>query len=216
MAPVHHGHFSFDNGTFYVTTPDGHTHPRADYWQLYAIFGSDIGVQHPDPDHPGHWYEAQVIHYGLTPTSNAAPAKLILQDAFQNRALEVPRGVFQIEEKLRKEWTRKALQEAAGPAPEGQSSGFATLDGASNDGNSQSGRKDMIPTSRTTSAEEPPPSTQNVSAAPRMVYDRVSISSAMSNLPIWIADQNDRLHQGLSIHSHQSTQTMHVEFGMTT
>ncbi|KAJ5549989.1 hypothetical protein N7461_004687 [Penicillium sp. DV-2018c] len=117
MAPVKHGCFSFDNDTLFVTTPDGYTHTRANRAHIARIFVSRIRVQYPIPDYPGHWYRAQVLHYGLAPTKDPALAKMRLQEALQDMLLRVPNEVRQIEDRLRSQWFAMNLPEADVPAP---------------------------------------------------------------------------------------------------
>ncbi|KAJ5773074.1 hypothetical protein N7457_007970, partial [Penicillium paradoxum] len=110
MAPVYHGHFSFNVDTFYVTTSGGHIHPRASRSELDAIFSTIIRDRNSNPDHLGHWYEAQVLHYGLTPTKSKATAKVRLLEALQEGHLDVPEGIRKIEKDLRNEWTKHDLE----------------------------------------------------------------------------------------------------------
>ena len=103
MAPVHHGHFSFNVDTFYVTSSNGHIHPRATRSELEAIFNTAFQERSTRPDHLGHWYEAQILHYGLAPTKQKATAKMRLLEAIQQGSLKVPKYILKIEEDLRKE-----------------------------------------------------------------------------------------------------------------
>ncbi|KAJ5467110.1 hypothetical protein N7475_004862 [Penicillium sp. IBT 31633x] len=107
MAPVHHGHFSFNVDTFYVTSSNGHIHPRATHSDLEAVFNTAVQDRSSSPDHLGHWYEAQILHYGLAPTKHKATAKMRLLEAIQQGSLQVPKYILKIEEDLRKEWIKQ-------------------------------------------------------------------------------------------------------------
>lgn len=41
-------------------------------------------------DRPGHWYEAQLIHYGLPPSKTKSTAKMRLLDALNKGNVAVP------------------------------------------------------------------------------------------------------------------------------
>ncbi|CAI7645077.1 unnamed protein product [Penicillium glandicola] len=112
MAPVYHGHWSFDTDTFYVASSDGYVHPRASYSELDNIFSAPIGDSEVrnTPDHEGHWYEAQLLHFGLAPTKNKAEAKMRLMDAFQDDTLDIPDEILQIETTLSRDWIKKDLE----------------------------------------------------------------------------------------------------------
>ncbi|KAJ5129459.1 uncharacterized protein N7515_005498 [Penicillium bovifimosum] len=199
MEPTKHGCFTFDNDTFFATTSDNYTHPRAEWEVLWRIFCTRLRFKFPNPDHPGHWYRAQVLHYGLAPTGNDAKAKMRLQDAYQDGRLTIPKGILKIEKELQLEWEiTKAMQEAVGPTPapqsSDQSSGWtATVadhtrnvnplkrstedDGASNDRDceSQSERKEMIPIAPNQSAGELPTSAAPNSYVGVLSYVKLTI-----------------------------------------
>lgn len=106
MARVNHGKFSYDVDTFYVEA-SGHLHRRAIPAELKAIFDASIPDRNQRPDHPAHWFEAQLLHYGLPPSKVKATAKMRLLDAIQDDILEVPIELVQMEKRLKKEWKRQ-------------------------------------------------------------------------------------------------------------
>lgn len=55
----------------------------------------------------GHWYEAQLLHYGLAPSKNKAVAKVRLLDAVRGGGLKVPREILKVEGDLKREWKKK-------------------------------------------------------------------------------------------------------------
>ena len=58
----------------------------------------------PGKDAFGHWYEAQLIHYGLPPSKDKARAKMRLLEALNASVLVVPPAIVKLEESLRKEY----------------------------------------------------------------------------------------------------------------
>ncbi|CDM35309.1 hypothetical protein DTO013E5_6738 [Penicillium roqueforti] len=107
MAPVYHGQWSFDKDTFCVTSSGGHVHPRATYSELDDIFCAPLGDIRDRADHQDHWYEAQLLHFGLPPTRSKAAAKMRLMDAFQDETLDVPEQILRIEQSLSKKWAKR-------------------------------------------------------------------------------------------------------------
>ncbi|CAG8909517.1 unnamed protein product [Penicillium egyptiacum] len=110
MPPVHHGQWSFDGDTFYVTSSCGHVHPRATYFELDDIFSTPLGDRRNGADHEDHWYEAQLLHFGLPPTKSKATAKMRLMDAFQDGTLDVPEEILEMEHKLTRNWIKQDLE----------------------------------------------------------------------------------------------------------
>ncbi|OQD81012.1 hypothetical protein PENANT_c030G07981 [Penicillium antarcticum] len=116
MAPVSHGKFSYNVDTFYVEA-SGNIYRRAIPAELRALFDASIPDSNQRPDHPAHWFEAQLLHYGLSPSKAKATAKMRLSDAIQDGALEVPLELVQMEKRLKREWKRQ--DEAARTLPSG-------------------------------------------------------------------------------------------------
>jgi hypothetical protein len=109
MAPVTNGQFSFNVDTFYVATSGGQIHRRAAPAEIKALY--DTSADKSTPDHPGHWYEAQLLHYGLPPSKVKATAKMRLLKAVQDGGLAVPKESLQIEKNLKKEWKKQDSEE---------------------------------------------------------------------------------------------------------
>ncbi|CAG7993854.1 unnamed protein product [Penicillium nalgiovense] len=110
MAPVTNGQFSFNVDTFYVATSGGQIHRRAAPAEIKALYDTST-TDKSIPDHPGHWYEAQLLHYGLLPSKLKATAKMRLLKAVQDGGLTVPKESQQIEKNLKKEWKKQDLEE---------------------------------------------------------------------------------------------------------
>ncbi|KAK4126708.1 hypothetical protein N657DRAFT_564689 [Parathielavia appendiculata] len=108
----------FYSGELYVEASGHNRHRRATIPELNALFGGNGGSKDP----PGHWYEAQLIHYGLPPSKTKGTAKMRLFEAVNKGNLAVPAHILSIEAELKKEWTKRereakqALKKAAAPA----------------------------------------------------------------------------------------------------
>ncbi|KAJ4327755.1 hypothetical protein N0V84_001864 [Fusarium piperis] len=99
--PVSEGAFAFANGDFFVEASGQKRHRRATPQELKTHFTSGN-----EKDHPAHWFEAQLIHYGLQPSKTKSVARMRLFDAVNTGSLKVPADVTKIEGKLKKEWTK--------------------------------------------------------------------------------------------------------------
>ncbi|KAJ5773355.1 hypothetical protein N7457_008251 [Penicillium paradoxum] len=110
MAPVTNGQFSFNVDTFYVAASGGQIHRRAAPPEIKALYDT-VTIEKSTPDHPGHWYEAQLLHYGLPPSKVKATAKMRLLKALQDGGLSVPKETLQIEKNLKKEWKKHGSEE---------------------------------------------------------------------------------------------------------
>ncbi|RTE84494.1 hypothetical protein BHE90_000861 [Fusarium euwallaceae] len=99
--PVSEGSFAFAHGDFFVEASGQNRHRRATPQELKTHFTSGN-----DKDHPAHWFEAQLIHYGLQPSKTKSVARMRLFDAVNAGNLKVPADVTKIEGKLKKEWTK--------------------------------------------------------------------------------------------------------------
>ncbi|KAM0424470.1 hypothetical protein ACHAPT_010394 [Fusarium lateritium] len=99
--PASEGAFAFAHGDFFAEASGHNRHRRATTQELKTHFTSGN-----DKDHPAHWFEAQLIHYGLQPSKTKSVARMRLLDAFNAGNLKVPAHVTQIEGKLKKEWTK--------------------------------------------------------------------------------------------------------------
>lgn len=110
MSSVYHGRWAFNGHRLYVTTSSGDVHPRATDMELDEIFTAPIGHQTSVPDYQDHWYEAQLLHFGIAPTQSKAAAKMRLMEAFQDGTLEIPMEILKIEAVLRKSWIKQDLE----------------------------------------------------------------------------------------------------------
>ena len=58
----------------------------------------------PQKDPVGHWYEAQLSHYGLPPSKDKPRAKMRLLEALNNSNLNVPPNIVSMEAEMKKEF----------------------------------------------------------------------------------------------------------------
>ncbi|KAL9611023.1 MAG: hypothetical protein Q9167_004304 [Letrouitia subvulpina] len=117
-APVSRDGFHY-NGDLFVEVGGLNRHKRASLPELTAILRPDLKKSKPaaaaqSKDQVGHWYEAQLLHYGLPPSKDKARAKMRLLEALNKGQLAVPSEITRLEESLKKEYAaadRKAKAE---------------------------------------------------------------------------------------------------------
>lgn len=123
--PAEKDGFSYAGDAFYREASNLNRHRRATLPELKAHFsGKDIAGEN---NRPAHWYEAQLLHYGLPPSKVKGTAHKRLWDAvIKPGGLAVPAHIQKIETDLKKDWTKrereakKMLKDA--PAKSGASS----------------------------------------------------------------------------------------------
>ena len=76
----------FYNGDLYVEVGDFNRHKRASLSEIKAILRPDLkaaknALPADKKDPVGHWYEAQLMHYGLPASKTKAVSKSRLLDA---------------------------------------------------------------------------------------------------------------------------------------
>ncbi|KAK3295017.1 uncharacterized protein B0H64DRAFT_402382 [Chaetomium fimeti] len=91
------------SGDFHVEASGNNRHRRATIPELKAVFDGTDGQK----DRPGHWYEAQLIHYGLPPSKTKGTAKMRLFDAVGKGNLAVPAHILKVETELKREWNKR-------------------------------------------------------------------------------------------------------------
>lgn len=123
--PVSRGEFHY-NGNLYVEVGNLNRHERATVEDIMATLRPDLkkpkkGSIDPPKDQVGHWYEAQLMHYGLPPSKDKARAKMRLLEALNQSKLVVPPNIVKMEAEMKKEYAaaeRKAkAQYKASMAP---------------------------------------------------------------------------------------------------
>ena len=119
--PVSRGDFYYHDG-LYVDVGNLNRHKRATAEEIRALLRPDLKKSKnasvlPPKDQVGHWYEAQLIHYGLPPSKDKARAKMRLLEALNSSRLVVPPNIAQMEAAMKKEYAaaeRKAKAEIKG------------------------------------------------------------------------------------------------------
>lgn len=106
--PVSRGNFHY-NGNLYVDVGTLNRHKRATVEEISAILRPDLKKSKkasldPPKDQVGHWYEAQLIHYGLPPSKDKARAKMRLLEALNHSGLVVPPNIAGMEAELKREY----------------------------------------------------------------------------------------------------------------
>lgn len=96
------------NGDLYVDVGNLNRHKRASIAEISALLRPDLstseGKSIPSKDEVGHWYTAQLIHYGLPPSQDKARAKVRLLEALNASKLLVPPEIKTLEASLQKEY----------------------------------------------------------------------------------------------------------------
>lgn len=106
--PVARGDFHY-NGNLYVEVGNLNRHERATVEDITATLRPDLkkpkkGSIDPPKDQVGHWYEAQLLHYGLPPSKDKARAKMRLLEALNQSKLVVPANIVKMEAEMKKEY----------------------------------------------------------------------------------------------------------------
>ncbi|KAK5996379.1 hypothetical protein PT974_01713 [Cladobotryum mycophilum] len=109
--PLSEDGFAFANGVFFAQSSGQNQHRRATQAELDTHFTTGN-----DKDHPAHWFEAQLIHYGLPPSKTKSVARMRLFDAVKSGKLSVPTHLTKLEGKLKREWTKKDKEIKKGSA----------------------------------------------------------------------------------------------------
>ena len=80
-APIVRNNFHY-NGDLYVDVGNLNRHKCASVAEITEVLRPDLKKKPkgglPPKDPVGHWYEAQLVHYGLPPSKDKARAKLKL------------------------------------------------------------------------------------------------------------------------------------------
>jgi hypothetical protein len=106
-APIDKNLFTF-NHVFLVEVSNQSRHPRASVPELRGILHPADATDRKLEDRVGHWWEAQLLHYGLRPSKTKAVAKTRLLDVLNHGTLEVPRDIVKLEVELKKKWAKGA------------------------------------------------------------------------------------------------------------
>lgn len=115
LSEVKNGSFVYRDA-FFVEVGQGKRHPRASIAELKELLLPRKNRAAAARDEVGHWYEAQLVHYGLPQSKDKNTAKVRLTAALSSSSLLVPDNVREIESDLKKEYAsllRKAKAAAS-------------------------------------------------------------------------------------------------------
>ena len=106
--PVSRENFYY-NGDLYVEVGALNRHKRATVGEITTLLRPDVkksnkALANLPKDQVGHWYEAQLIHYGLPPSKDKARAKMRLLEAVNQSNLIVPPRITEMETQMKKEY----------------------------------------------------------------------------------------------------------------
>jgi hypothetical protein len=99
--------------TLFVDLGSNKRHPRASPQDLKVLLLPKSGTA--PKDQVAHWYEAQLIHYGLPRSKDKNTAKVRLTNAITAKTLAVPKEVTKMEAEMKKQYAT-ALRKAKSPA----------------------------------------------------------------------------------------------------
>jgi hypothetical protein len=110
--PVIRGEFIYHNVLLVDAGGDLKRHPRASLGDIKTLLDGKT-----PKDQVAHFYEAQLIHYGLQRSKDKNTAKVRLQQALNQKKLVVPPHIIDMEAQMKKDFAasvRKANKSAAG------------------------------------------------------------------------------------------------------
>jgi hypothetical protein len=96
------------NDAFFAQVDENKRHPRASIAELTSLLRPEASSTSPPKDQVGHWYQAQLLHYGLPPSKDKNTAKVRLLQALNANTLSVPAHVTKLEKDMKKEFTAAA------------------------------------------------------------------------------------------------------------
>ncbi|KAI9683018.1 MAG: hypothetical protein M1822_006211 [Bathelium mastoideum] len=99
VPPVVRGEFWYRDTLFVDVGGSGKRHPRATESEVKAL----LTGKNPR-DQVGHWYEAQLIHYGLPRSKEKNTAKVRLQQALNQGKLKVSPHLTDMESQMKKDY----------------------------------------------------------------------------------------------------------------
>jgi hypothetical protein len=112
--PIIRGEFVYHNVLLVDAGGDLKRHPRASLGDIKTLLDGKT-----PRDQVAHFYEAQLIHYGLQRSKDKNTAKVRLQQAWNQKKLVVPPHIVDMENQMKKEFAasvRKANRSSTGKA----------------------------------------------------------------------------------------------------
>ncbi|OAP63871.1 hypothetical protein AYL99_03098 [Fonsecaea erecta] len=114
---IRRGDFVYKDTLFVDLGGPNRRHPRASTTDLKDLLLPKRGST--PKDQVAHWYEAQLLHYGLPRSKDKNTAKVRLTNALSAKALAVPPEIVQMEAAMKKDFAsalRKAKKDVHQPA----------------------------------------------------------------------------------------------------
>ncbi|EXJ56553.1 hypothetical protein A1O7_06897 [Cladophialophora yegresii CBS 114405] len=120
---VRNGDFLYRD-TLFVDLGLNKRHPRAAVQDLKELLLPKKGgsASAPPKDQVAHWYEAQLIHYGLPRSRDKNTAKVRLTNALASKTLGVPKDIVALEGEMKREYASalRRTKSGAGGAIKGE------------------------------------------------------------------------------------------------
>ncbi|KIW92259.1 uncharacterized protein Z519_07243 [Cladophialophora bantiana CBS 173.52] len=122
---IRRGDFVYKD-TLFIDLGPNKRHPRASTADLKGLLLPKRGSA--PRDQVAHWYEAQLLHYGLPRTKDKNTAKVRLTNALSAKTLSVPQQIVKLETEMEKECARtlRKAKTAATKPLQGKAAGKAT------------------------------------------------------------------------------------------
>jgi hypothetical protein len=98
---------------FFAQVDENKRHPRASVVELTSLLRPEASSNSLPRDQVGHWYQAQLLHYGSPPNKDKNTAKVRLLQAINANTLAVPVHVAKLEKDMKKEFTAAAKKAKA-------------------------------------------------------------------------------------------------------
>jgi hypothetical protein len=112
VSPIVRGEFLYQDVLLVDVGGESRRHPRAPESEIQRLLAGDI------KDQVGHWWEAQLIHYGLKRTKDKNAAKVRLQQALaQGKLQNAPPHLVDMEKDMKKDY-QSAIRRASKVKPE--------------------------------------------------------------------------------------------------
>ena len=102
-SPIQRGNLFYNGSDLSVEVGNLNRHKQATVQEITALLRPDLkktkstAPVHETKDRAAHWYEAQLIHYGLPPSKEKARAKMRLLEALNTSNLQVPFAIADME-----------------------------------------------------------------------------------------------------------------------
>ena len=127
VPPIVRGEFLYRDALLVDVGGEGRRHPRASETELKNLLNGKA-----PKDQVAHWYEAQLIHYGLQRSKEKNTAKVRLQQAISQGKLKVPAHLSDMETQMKKDYA-SAVRKAKAQSKSGAEKSTPTAQKRKND-----------------------------------------------------------------------------------